>query len=428
VIDAESSLRGYFLHGQDAYLGPYRNAPGQVETEFDELRELLADRPSQLKNLAQLRSQVGRKLARLDEQLALYRKGGLSDIVRQAHLSDDRSAMDEIRLLVVIMVKEQNEDLAARSAVFYAQYQKAVLVGVGINATAILVLVLFYRLVRRSYFARAQVQRALEDANDNLESMVVLRTEQLAVLSRHLINVSEEEKARLARELHDEMGAKLTAISMDLSSVSARIEQRGEPALANVLGRARSALLDAVELKRRIVEDLRPSLLDNLGLSAALESYCAEFAGVSGLDCEVLVDGDVDSASPTHAIAVFRIVQEALNNVAKYAQAHHVIVQLCREGEALSLQVMDDGIGIDLEATRKPKSHGLLGMRERALLLNGKLSIGRGVQDKGTCIDALIPLADPSSANPPPADGHTPSLLPYSTLPHSAPSPVGPSL
>jgi signal transduction histidine kinase len=421
VIDAESSMRGYFLHGSEAFLGPFRNAPEQISLEFDELNRLLADRPEQRKNLSTLRTLVDRKLASMDDLLKVYRQGGLSDIVKVSHMSDERAVMDEIRLLVVVMVKEQSEELEARNAAFYQEYQKAIQFGVGINAMAIIVLLLFYRLVRSSFFTRFMAERALKNTNDNLESMVATRTAQLSVLSRHLITVSEKEKAMLARELHDEMGANLTAISMDLVTVSEALKD-SEPTLAAMLARARKSLIEAVELKRRIVEDLRPSLLDNLGLSAALHSYVDEFASVSKIDCETLVDGEVDAAGPMHAIAVFRIVQESLNNIAKYARARHVIVQLSREGENLSLQVIDNGVGIDLDAISKPKSHGLLGMRERALLLGGSLAVGRGVNGLGTCIDALIPLNDAASSEThPSAGGHTPSLPPYSIPPHTAP-------
>ncbi len=393
VIDAESSMRGYFLHGSEAYLGPLRNAPEQISMEFDELTRLLDERPDQRKNLATLRTLVDRKLASMDELLAAYKHGGLSEIVKISHLSDERAVMDEIRLMVVVMVKEQSEELNTRNEAFYKEYQKAILFGVGINAMALVVLLVFYGLVRSSFITRVFAERALKNTNDNLESMVVTRTEQLSVLSRHLITVSEKERASLARELHDEMGANLTAISMDLVTVNERIKD-SEPEVATIVARARKALLGAVELKRRIVENLRPSLLDNLGLAAALHSYCDEFASVSGIDCEALVDGDVDVASPTHAIAVFRIVQESLNNIGKYAKAQHVIVQLSREGNTLSLQVIDNGVGIDLDAISKPKSHGLLGMRERALLLGGTLQVGRGVNGVGTCVDAVIPLSD----------------------------------
>jgi signal transduction histidine kinase len=302
--------------------------------------------------------------------------------------------MDEIRLQVVIMTGEQNETLAARSAVFYDRYRLAALRGLGINLAALVVLVMFYNLIRRGFRARLNAERALQQTNDHLESLVAERTEQLSVLSRHLIRVSEEEKAKLARELHDEMGANLTAIGMHLASVGDHLKST-HPAQAETLGRARAVLVETVELKRRIVEDLRPSLLDNLGLSAALQSYCEDFGRTTGVDCEALIDGDIDSAGSAQSIALFRIAQESLNNVAKYAQARHVVVHLAREGEAFTLEVSDDGVGIPPDAMRRPKSHGLLGMRERALLLGGTLRVDRGVNGIGTSVHAIVPVTAP---------------------------------
>jgi signal transduction histidine kinase len=391
VTDAESNLRGYFLSGSSTYLGPFRSAQSRIDGELGELRVLLGDNPSQLRNLAQLQLLVRRQLDLMNEALEVYRNGGLRAVKTYAEVSDDRVRMDEIRLQVVIMAREQGELLAARGAAFYQQYRQAVLLGLGINAVAICVIMLFYGLIRRSFTARLADQHALEQANDKLESMVAVRTEQLSVLSRHLIRVSEDEKARLARELHDEMGANLTAIGMDLTTVGEEL-RASHPELAARLARARATLVDTVELKRRIVEDLRPSLLDNLGLSAALHSYVEEYARVTGIECDTLLEAEIDVAEPTQAIALFRITQEALNNVAKYARAHSVIVHLACENGGLSLEVIDDGIGIALDAAAKPKSHGLLGMRERALLLGGNLKVERGVNGVGTCVSAWIPL------------------------------------
>ena len=423
VMDAESSLRGYFLSGQEAYLGPYRAAPLEINKQFKELDSLLAQNPSQRTNLAQLRAMVQRKMAQLVQADDAYRMGGLREIVRMAETEDMKAAMDEIRLQVVIMVKEQNESVVQRSDAFYDEYLNAVILGIGINLCAIMVLALFYRLVRDSYLTRVQTERALQFANENLESTVAARTEQLSVLSRHLIRVSEVEKAKLARELHDEMGANLTSIGMNIGAVSEALKH-SHPEQAAILERARATLVDTVELKRRIIEDLRPSLLDHLGLAAALESYGDEFASVSGVNCEVLIEGDVDAAAPMPSIAVFRIVQESLNNVAKYAKASNVVVHLAREERGLALEIADDGIGIAEEDAAKPKSHGLLGMRERALLLGGSLQIRRGKSGAGTCIEAYIPIdADGGELNAPrpSAGGHTPSLPPYSTHPHTLP-------
>jgi len=392
LTDAESNLRGYFLSGAATYLGSVQTAPARIDQQLRKLDKLLADNPSQQKNLGQLRTLVERQLGMMGQALAIYRQGGIDDILAITGAPGDNDS-DEIRFQVVVMLGEQNELLNARSAAFYGQYRHAVMLGIGINAAAIMVLLIFYRLVRRSFGARRDAEHALQQANEGLESIVARRTEQLSVLSRHLIHVSEEEKTKLARELHDEMGANLTAIGMDLNSVAEQL--RGtRPDLVAMLTRARSTLVETVQLKRRIVEDLRPSLLDNLGLGAALQSYCEDYARVTGLDCDVLVDGDIDAAGPMHAIALFRIVQESLNNIAKYAQARSVIVHLAREDGQLALEVSDDGVGIPVDALTRSKSHGLLGMRERALLLGGKLDVERGVNGVGTCVRASIPLGE----------------------------------
>ena len=474
VLDAESSMRGYFLSGSDAYLGPTRTALVDSEHEFKELQKLLADNPTQLKNLTQLQTLVRRRLTTVSQAIDVYREGGLEEIVKIAKLSDGRGSMDEIRLQVVIMEQEQNETMATRSAMFYQEYQKAVLLGMSINAVAIVVLIMFYQLVRRSFANRAQVEHALQAANETLETQVEQRTEQLSVLSRHLISISEEEKVRLSRELHDEMGAFLTSISMDIAAVTQQL-QKNQPEMAAQLKRARATLMEAVEMKRRIVENLRPSLLDNLGLCAAIESYCDEFSRMAGVRCDCDVAADIEALgrdSGDLSIALFRIVQESLTNIRKYAKASRVTVTLNRNQEALMLRIIDDGIGIDANNIVKPMSHGLLGMRERALLLGGTMTIRRGRNDTGTCIEVAIPLrksdggkggasqaapapgqerrmqpqtveammtatAPATAPLPPlpsaiadvlntarhqPADDHTQSSQPYSTHPHNPPS------
>lgn len=440
VLDAESSMRGYFLSGSDAYLGPTRAALPDSEAEFKELQKLLADNPTQLKNLAQLQTLVRRRLTTVGQAIGVYREGGLDEIVKIAKLSDGRGSMDEIRLQVVIMEQEQNETMATRSAMFYQEYQKAVLLGMSINAVAIVVLIMFYQLVRRSFANRAQVEHALQAANENLESQVEQRTEQLSVLSRHLISISEEEKVRLSRELHDEMGAFLTSISMDISAVTQQLNKT-QPELAAQLKRARGTLIEAVEMKRRIVENLRPSLLDNLGLCAAIESYCDEFSRMAQVRCDCDVAADIEALgrdSGDLSIALFRIVQESLTNIRKYAKASRVTVTLNRNVESLMLRIIDDGIGIAANNIVKPMSHGLLGMRERALLLGGTMTIRRGRDDKGTCIEVAIPLRKSDSgmaaaeAAPPLTPGQDrrmapPTLATAATQPGLQPLPPLPS-
>jgi signal transduction histidine kinase len=441
VQDAESSMRGYFISGNEVYLGPTRAVLTKTETEVRQLQALLADNPAQLRNLAQLNSLVRRKLTMLNQAVEVYHHGGLDEIVNISRYGDERGGMDEIRLQTVIMIQEQNETLAARSARFYDEYHKALVLGVLINAVAIVVLVMFYQLVRRSYIRQAAVEHALQQSNENLEAMVAQRTEQLSVLSRHLITISEDEKSRLSRELHDEMGANLTSISMDIGAVTQQL-QNTHPELAAQLKRARGTLVETVELKRRIIENLRPSLLDNLGLCAAIDSYTDDFMRMTKLACETEIGPEVDTIVRTGdaslSIALFRIVQESLTNIRKYAKASQVSVTLTHTEEGLVLRIIDDGIGIASNTLAKPMSHGILGMRERALLLGGTLTIRRGRGDRGTCIEARIPLgngaivegttAKPALSNPlrQRADDHIPSLPPCSTRRHSVPVPHDP--
>lgn len=149
---------------------------------------------------------------------------------------------------------------------------------------------------------------------------------------------------------------------------------------------------ETVELKRRIIEDLRPSMLDNLGLVASIRSHCEKVMRVPGLVFEEDIPEEIADINPEWAIALFRIVQEALNNVIKYAKASHVKISLKRQISGLWLQILDDGIGIQADAMDKPKSHGLLGMRERVLLLGGIFTAKRATAGSGTAIEVFLPF------------------------------------
>ena len=205
IVDAESSTRGYFLSDKKIYLGPLKTAKEGLGKEFAALEDLLGEYPQQFKNLAQLRALFTQKMTLLEQAVTVFESGGLKEIVLLARLGEGRDTMDEIRLLTVIMVQEAYESQLARDANYYNEYRNAVLVGMLINAVAILMLILLYRLNRRNFFNRLRVEDALQNLNESLETQVSARTAQLSILSRHLISVAEEEKARLARELHREV-------------------------------------------------------------------------------------------------------------------------------------------------------------------------------------------------------------------------------
>jgi signal transduction histidine kinase len=390
ITDAEDSLLGYYISGNQAFLTPLQTAKESLNIEFSALGKLFNSNPAQQKNLVQLRTLFDRRMEKFEEHVAHYKHGGLKEVVEIVKRREGMEIMDEVRLLETGMEKDEAALLSARRNHFYAEFDRTLLVGYMINGIAVLILLIFYRLIYQHFAKQRSVEDALKCANETLEATVLARTAKLSVLSRHLLKVSEVEKAKLARELHDEMGSSLTAIGMDIMIVTEKLKKIA-PELTGQLIKAKQTLQETVELKRRIIEDLRPSMLDNLGLVASIRNHCEKVIRIPGLEYDEDIPQELDDISPEWAIALFRIVQESLNNVIKYAKASHVKITLKRKGSGLWLQILDDGVGIQQEELDKPKSHGLLGMRERVLLLGGQFTVKRGLANVGTSIEVLLP-------------------------------------
>ena len=227
----------------------------------------------------------------------------------------------------------------------------------------------------------------LRDVSERMRAQEELRA--FAVQAHH---VREEEKARVARELHDELAQSLTTLKMDAAWMRDRLarESASQIELTGKLATMQATLDHAVAATRRIASDLRPLILDDLGLAAALEWLVNGFIKRSGIACTLEMEGEVELAEP-FATAVFRIVQESLNNVAKHAHASKVQVRIAHDGKAVMLSICDDGCGFDAQAPRRPEALGLAGLRERAHLLRGSADI-RSQEGSGTTVEVRIPL------------------------------------
>jgi PAS domain S-box-containing protein len=222
--------------------------------------------------------------------------------------------------------------------------------------------------------------------------------DELRALAARLQSAREEERTRVAREIHDELGQALTAIKIDLAALIRDLPGDSRPQIHR--SQSILKLLDeAIQSVRRIATELRPGILDDLGLVAAVEWAAEEFQARTGTQCPVSLPGVDIALDPERATALFRILQETLTNVARHTNATRVEVRLTQENEDLILQVHDNGQGIDEEHLSGSRSLGILGMRERALLLGGELTIS-GAPRKGTVVRVRIPQPNPKQPEP----------------------------
>lgn len=210
----------------------------------------------------------------------------------------------------------------------------------------------------------------------------------LAELSAHLTRIKEEERHRIAREIHDDLGGNLTVIKIGLASILKRIPSDQEILIEKA--KNLEAIVDATfDAAHRISGDLRPNVLE-LGIVAALEWQTKEFEKQMGIPSRFSTNQPEAKVTSEQAITLFRVCQESMSNIAKYAHASHVDVGLFFEPDSIRMLIHDDGVGIAVEDTLKPNSFGLRGMEERVVALKGQFSIG-GAPGNGTNVSVMLP-------------------------------------
>lgn len=224
------------------------------------------------------------------------------------------------------------------------------------------------------------------------EALLEQRNEQLSNLSSHLQNLREKERTDIAREIHDELGQQLTSLKMDAAWIKNKT-QTENPQLHQKALTMIDSVNETIKTVRRIATELRPGILDDLGLVAALEWQMEEFKQKTGLKCSIAVDTVNESFERNMNTTVFRIFQESLTNITRHAQATEVNAKLVEQGTNLILEVKDNGKGITDERLNNKTSLGLLGMKERAYILGGDLSIQR-LPEGGTGVTLKIPLKE----------------------------------
>ena len=412
MTDAESGQRGYLLTDGPDYLEPYRHASLDVLDAIAKLQALYLERQdsASLARLADLTSDARTKLSELEEVISLHNNGRLSQARDLMLFGIGRDRMEDIRRTVDLLLEAENQRVAQGRASTFATLQLSRIGVAAMTLISLLVLGMFLRKSRQLDRQGAALARQLLAERDHLEAEVALRTAELTELARHQETTREDERARLARDLHDELGALLTAAKLDLARMRPRVSE-SLPELMPRIAHMIEALNSGIALKRRIIEDLRPSTLDNLGLLPALEVLCRDAADRLGLP--VIVDLQPVRLTASAELTVFRMVQESLNNIAKHARASEVRVSLHDQGRRALLQVSDNGVGFE-PGTVSPARHGLVGMRYRVQAEQGQLTVG-SAPGQGVTLRVDLPQDPPGE----PARAGMPDLASTARRPHS---------
>ena len=387
MLDAETGSRGYLLTGDPRYLEPYNAAVSEIGKNLDALRASYTTSAEEFTTITQLQRNVQRKLAEIDVSVRLRQQGN-EDAWKFVLMTDiGKEHMDAIRGQASQLINSATAKMDRAQG----QIERSLLLSrIGIAAVAMAGLLAFYLYLRQTTalkLAGEQQQAVLQQERDLLEAQVRDRTASLAELATHLQMVREEERGHLARELHDELGALLTAAKLDVARLKSRLGAQAQPEIGERLQHLTETLNSGIALKRRIIEDLRPSSLSNLGLTASLEILAREFSERSGV--EVATSLEPVELDESRQLTVYRLVQESLTNVSKYAQARQVDVSVRSYSNHVEVEIKDDGVGFDVNQVR-PSTHGLAGMRHRVEAAGGRLSV-TAKPGQGTRIAAVLP-------------------------------------
>lgn len=389
--DVETGQRGFILTGDPAYLEPYEFGLAQLGPAYDGLARQLAALSIAAASTEGLRELIDQRLALARRNVETRKQNGFDAAQALVMSQEGRRVMDAIRARFEHLDRVLRGEIDRRNRRVVQLTERAFWSAGLLTALGIVLTATAFILLQREQRRRARAEQALSDANAHLEGAVAARTAELVqarseieAFALRLDRSVESERRRLAREVHDQLGQVFTALRMTLNHGLKHVV-----GIEREVGRMDALLGEGIATARRIAGELRPPLLDDLGLGAALTHKAQRFAEHSGVPCTVQMQDDA-RLSPEQATQLYRIAQEALTNVARHAQASQVWI----EGEARDghywLAVEDDGRGMAGAATA---SLGLLSMRERAALAGGRLELGAG-RAGGVRAQVSLPLRE----------------------------------
>ena len=386
MLNAEAGQRDYLLTERPEHLVPYNNAIELVPQNFLELRQRYAEQSASLALVSELELLSRSKFKEMAQAITLKQNqpsaASLNQIIES---SASREGMRRMRTVTDTLLTLE----ADRLIILQSKMQRTLMIsriGVALLSLMCLFAMLIYlRKNLRLKSEQLELRQQLAVERDRLGITVRKRTDELTQLARYLQNNREDERSRLARNLHDDLGALLTSAKLDAARIKSRLDPSYRP-MVELLEHLVGNLNASIALGRKIIEDLRPSALNNLGLVSTLEIFAREFADSSDLKVHSSFE-DVDLPANSQ-LMVYRLMQEACTNIMKYAKAKSVWLKLGVVDGVIVASVRDDGVGFDTDKQIR-SSYGLLGMRHRVEAAQGVLNIA-STPGQGTLVQALL--------------------------------------
>ena len=397
LLNVETGVRGFMLTGDGEFLEPYKESIYRLNSDVAAVEALLPpdDQAGELL-ISQLKEFTTYVISVSNGMISDTGEGrsATAETLHRAKLEYDQARLliGDLRRSIAVDLNVLHE----RSS----QYQSRVRWSIfAICVLSYLLLLWLFASQQREVRLRDQIAMMLARKQERLEAEVENRTRELSELAEQLTHVSEVEKQRLARELHDDLGASLTAAKMDASWIMSKVKRPDsatDEKLPQKLQRLMKSLDHAITLKRRLTSNLLPPLLAELGLYEALDNLAEDLGRDDSL--KVYVDIGKDMPDPGHAasLAIFRIAQEAFTNIRKYASATEVNLMVMYDEDGLTMEISDNGSGFNMNDVSR-ESFGLKSMTHRARMIGAKLGV-RSEEGKGTRVSVSLPVAEAEAA------------------------------
>lgn len=390
LVEAESSVMSFLLMRNDVYLEPYRSTAARLDPLMVFLNFDIPPGSDDHDDLLILKRLVDAKFHYLGEILS---QGRVPVALSDDHGELGKHLMDEIKARLAVLTVRREKAHQELENVYVGRVENIQHVGYMLGFGSLLLIVSLFVVQQRQVELRARIHELLKTENSRLEAKVLARTRELSNLASHLTNAREEERQHIARELHDEMGSSLTAARMDASWLRRSLGRSLGIEVTDDIQERLLRLIENISItitsSRRLVNDLQPPLLKGLGLVEALRSLGEQFQ----MDIPVSMSFPEQDLhlSQAQSLALFRIAQESLTNVRKYARATQVKLGLFEEEGMVVLSIQDNGVGFDTEDDQL-HGHGIAGVKHRTQMFNGNLILS-SAPGKGTRIEVRLPMS-----------------------------------